>query len=311
MFLEESAELEGYALIDSGNNQRLERFGDFVLARPDPAILWKPSLPENVWLQADATFLRKSEEKGMWSLRTEVPDKWMLGYTYKGITVSFSAKLTPFKHTGIFPEQVSNWNFIIDQAQSMGLASQGPLSDKTTKKPKLLNLFGYTGIASVVAAKAGFDVTHVDSSKPTLEWARENMQTSNLPDDAIRWILDDCIKFVKREERRGVSYDAIILDPPAFGRGAKGEVWKFNEQLPELLDALTHICSENFKFLIINSYAVSVSAILLKNVLADFMIAANLGKRNIEYGELVIQQQIQNSTDVGRVLSTGIFGRLY
>ena len=269
MFLEESAALEGYALLDSGNNQRLERFGDFVLVRPDPAILWKPSLPESVWLQADATFFKKSEEKGMWSLRTEVPDTWMLGYTYKGISVAFSAKLTPFKHTGIFPEQVSNWNFIIDQAQHMGLVTEVPVSEKSTKKSKLLNLFGYTGIASVVAAKAGFDVTHVDASKPTLAWARENMQASQLPDDAIRWIFDDCLKFVKREERRGSKYDAILLDPPAFGRGAKGEVWKFNEQLPELLEALSHICSDDFKFLIINAYAVSVSAVLLKNLLAD------------------------------------------
>jgi 23S rRNA (cytosine1962-C5)-methyltransferase len=304
MILEEIGQLEGYELVDSGEGMRLEKFGEYLLARPDPAALWKKTLPESEWKKADAEFTRSVEDKGSWNIRGKVPEKWLMNYqpassqNKTNSEISFYAKLTPFKHTGVFPEQVSNWNFISKQ-----LAAKA--SD--VKQTKLLNLFGYTGIPSVLAAKLGAQVTHVDASKPTIGWAQENMLASGLPENSIRWILDDALKFVKREVRRGAIYDAIIMDPPAFGRGAKGEVWKFHEQFPELLNEVVKLVNpEYFKFIIINAYAVSVSALLLKNMLEDFAAEAKLGAAaKIDYGELVLEQSNK------RKLSTGIFGRLY
>ncbi len=291
MISEELSTLEDYELLDSGGGYRLERFGDYLLSRPDPAVLWKKTLPESVWQKADAVFVKNGEEKGAWKSKG-LPVKWPMHYAKgKSHELTFFAELSPFKHTGVFPEQSANWDFIVQRAS---------IAKTKGKKLRVLNLFGYTGIASVLAAKLGCEVTHVDASKPSLDWARQNMLASGLPDDAIRWILDDCLKFVKREVKRGKEYDAVILDPPAFGRGAKGEVWKFNEDLPILLDNLKEILSKDFQFVIINAYAVSVSSLLLKNLLEDFS-----EKRKIDYGELVIKEKS------GRLLSTGIFARLY
>lgn len=277
MILEEASNLEGYELLDSGEGYRLEKYGEYVLARPDPGVLWKKSSPK-LWERADATF-----ESSGWQMKTKMPKAWLIHYR----DISFYAKLSPFKHTGIFPEQAANWDFISNNSAGAG-------------KLKFLNLFAYTGIASVLAAKLGWETTHVDASKPSLTWAKENMLASGLPENAIRWIYEDCLKFVKREARRGNKYDAIVLDPPAFGRGPKGEVWKFGEDMPELLNTVAAILSPNFKFLIVNAYAVSVSSLLLKNMLED------LGtKQKIDYGELVLKQKNNRS------LSTGIFARLY
>lgn len=299
MILEEFAKLEGHELIDSGDGMRLERFGDYVLTRPDPAVLWGKSLPDSEWQKADAVFEKKGGEndRGEWGFPENLPQKWMMHFSpenYPDQKISFFAELSPFKHTGVFPEQAANWNFMAERILEAK-------KDNPERKLKVLNLFGYTGIASVLAAKLGCEVTHVDASKPSITWAKENMLASGLPDDAIRWILDDCLKFVKREVKRGVKYDAIIMDPPVFGRGTKGEVWKFNENLPELLAEVKQIISDDFKFLIINAYAVSVSSLLLKNLLEEFKLS---GKK-VEYGELVLQERSS------RLLSTGIFGRLY
>ncbi len=298
MIKEELGKLPGYELLDTGDGYRLERFGSFVLQKPDPAALWKRSLPESEWKKADAVYIKRGEDRGSWKVdNKKMPEKWLLDYTIPqlGERISFHAKLNPFKHTGIFPEQAANWDFISEQLQS---------AKKQNKEVKLLNLFGYTGIASVLAAKLGAKVTHVDASKPSIGDAKENMLASGLPEDSIRWILDDAVKFVKREVTRGQKYDAIILDPPAFGRGARGEVWKFNEDLPKLLELLQKICSDDFQFLIINAYAVSVSSILLKNLLEDF--SKTMSPKFIDYGELVLKQKTGN-----RMLSTGIFARLY
>ena len=295
MFLEEIGHLPGYELIDSGAGARLERFGSYVLSRPDPAVLWDRALPETEWKKTDAEYVKNSEEKGAWKIRTKVPEKWLMDFTPKAAPqakLSFYAELTPFKHTGVFPEQAANWEFM---AEKLGAAK--PAGSRL----KVLNLFGYTGIASVLAAKLGADVTHVDASKPSITWAKENMLASGLPEDAIRWILDDSLKFVKREVKRESFYDAVILDPPAFGRGAKGEVWKFNEDLPKLLKEVQKLLKPDFKFLIINAYAVSVSAILLKNLLEDFKVP----QAKIDYGELILKEK-----SAGRALSTGIFARL-
>ncbi len=338
--LEEIGNLDGYELLDSGitesgEGERLERFGDFVLVRPDPAALWQKKLSENEWQNANAIFRKRGssdsssnegDEIGNWQIRGKVPEKWLMNYEIPHAVlqndpsasdkISFYAKLTPFKHTGIFPEQVSNWNFISEKF-SVAASSVRNSTDENSKdaaRPKFLNLFGYTGIASVLAAKLGFAVTHVDASKPSITWAKENMLLSALPEDAIRWIFDDALKFVKREVNRGNKYDAILLDPPAFGRGPKGEVWKFNEGLPVLLSEIRKILSNDFRFVIVNAYAVSVSALLLKNMLEDF----GFEKRKIDYGELILRESGKDSRgaeaqkkDSGRKLSTGIFARLY
>jgi 23S rRNA (cytosine1962-C5)-methyltransferase len=315
MILEECGRLKGYQLIDSGEGMRLERFGDFVLARPDPGALWQRSLAESEWKKADAEFRRGIEDKGEWNTRGKVPERWVMEYgDIKGAAkniknakgdakgdansdIKFYAKLTPFKHTGVFPEQAANWDFIREHLK---------------KDDRVLNLFGYTGIPSVLGAKLGAHVTHVDASKPSIGWAQENMKLSGLPENAIRWILDDALKFVKREVRRGTKYEAIIMDPPAFGRGAKGEVWKFHEQFPELLhEAAKLINPTTFNFVIINAYAVSLPALMLKNMLEDFSVEAKLpAGRVIDYGELILEQE-KNPNQKTRKLSTGIFGRLY
>ncbi|GAC1414272.1 MAG: class I SAM-dependent methyltransferase [Candidatus Doudnabacteria bacterium] len=248
MIKEEIGNLKGYELLDTGEGYRLERFGEFTLQKPDPGVLWHKRLSKAEWDKADALYIRTEEDRGNWRITNEnMPQKWILDYEIPSseisshsskAKISFYAKLNPFKHTGIFPEQVANWDFISEKLQAK----------KDKKEINLLNLFGYTGIASVLAAKLGAKVTHVDASKPSISDAKENMLLSGLPEDSIRWILDDAVKFVKREVTRGNKYDAIILDPPAFGRGAKGEVWKFSEDLPILLEALRKICSDNFQF---------------------------------------------------------------
>lgn len=317
MFLEEIGNLPGYELIDTGQGARLERFGDFILDRPDPAVLWQRALPESEWQKAVARYVKSGEERGKWQQLKRsgvLPEKWLMHFKPEAgdgdktggaaaqPEISFFAQLTPFKHTGIFPEQAANWNFIARILADHKAA--GPAKPQI----KFLNLFGYTGIASILAAKLGAEVTHVDASKPSITWAKENMLASGLREDAIRWILDDSLKFVKREAKRGKTYDAVLLDPPAFGRGAKGEVWKFNEDLPKLLKELQNIVAADFKFLIINAYAVSVSALLLKNLLEDFQPQGKIAPaRKIDYGELILKEKSARA----RQLSTGIFARLY
>jgi 23S rRNA (cytosine1962-C5)-methyltransferase len=205
-----------YELLDSGENMKLERFGEVVLARPETEALWAKMRPE-LWDMAHAVF-EFGEGKGSWNVKKQVPDSWQMA---RG-PIKFFAKLAGFKHVGVFPEQESNWVWVKDQVKKLG-------------EPKVLNLFGYTGIASLAAAHAGAHVTHVDSSKQSLDWAHDNARASGIAEDKIRWIPDDALAFVKREVRRGAKYEGIILDPPAFGRGAKGEVWKIEEDLPKLL----------------------------------------------------------------------------
>lgn len=274
-----------YELIDSGEGRRLERWKNYLLDRPDPQIIWKKTLPASEWDRADAFFKRISEDKGAWSIKTKIPEKWEL--EYKG--VKFLAKLTPFKHTGVFPEQHSQWDYIYDSINS---------ADRTAN---VLNLFAYTGIASLFAAKAGAKVTHVDSSKPAITWANENRIINGMEDSPIRWIIDDAIKFTAREIKRGIKYDAIIMDPPAYGHGPTGEVWDFNRDFPKLLTNCRQILSDTPLFVLANAYAISSSSITLANTLNDYF--GNLGG-GIENGELTIKE-----TSAGRLLSTGIWAR--
>lgn len=272
-----------YELLDSGDGRRLERFGAYVLSRPDPQAIWRRSLGEREWEDTDAVYVKTDSDKSEWDVKTKMPKKWTL--RYKDLT--FQAKLSPFKHTGIFPEQSLHWDWM-----------QG-LIEKVRRPISVLNLFGYTGGATLAVAAAGASVTHVDASYPSIGWARENQRLSGLQDAPIRWMEDDCLKFVSREIRRGSQYDAIILDPPAYGRGPKGEAWIFNYNFPVLIEECMKILSDTPLFLLVNAYAISSSSLMLENVLAD-----HLKQGAIECGELAIREK-----SAGRLLSTGIYAR--
>lgn len=276
-----------YALLDSGDGFRLEQFGKYRLVRPDPQIIWKPRLHPSEWQKIDALF---SPEKKKWVIKTNVPEKWQMHYK----DLSFYAKLSPFKHTGVFPEQILQWDFIEAKVR-------GRKSEVGNKDVKVLNLFGYTGIASLVAAQAGASVTHVDASRPTIGWARENQTASGLEKKPIRWILDDAVKFVQREVKRGNYYDGIIMDPPIYGHGPDGEKWDFTESFPKLLALCRSLLTKQPLFILINAYAISASSLMLENVLQDYV--TDLGG-SIEVGELALEEQ-----SAKRLLSTGIFAR--
>jgi 23S rRNA (cytosine1962-C5)-methyltransferase len=247
--------LADYELIDSGDGAKLERFGDRTVARPEPQALWKPSLPADEWARmADATFIRdaKSDEKGQWQLKQGVPDRWMMGYSRGDMRLRMRLALTGFKHVGVFPEQAANWDFIYDTLREI----------KSDGAPKVLNLFAYTGGATLAARSAGAEVTHVDSVKQTVNWARDNAESSGFA-DGIRWIVDDAPKFVRREVRRGSLYDGIVLDPPAYGRGPEGEKWVLEQGLDQMLE----LCAQLLRphgFLVLTLYSLGLSALVAR-----------------------------------------------
>ncbi|MFA5996326.1 MAG: class I SAM-dependent methyltransferase [Candidatus Paceibacterota bacterium] len=270
-----------YELLDSGENMKLERFGSIIIARPETQALWKKQRPE-LWETAHAVFAFR-DKRGTWDTKASVPESWEVSW---GDT-RFSAQLTGFKHTGIFPEQAPNWEWLKEQTKKL-------------EQPKVLNLFGYTGIASVVAAQADAFVTHVDASKQSLDWAHANARRSGVGEDRIRWVLDDALAFVKREARRGALYEGIILDPPAFGRGAKGEVWKIEENLPELLEALKSVFSDKpGSFFLLNGYAAGYAPLSFAQA-----VESTFGAADGDCGELFIQE----SSSL-RVIPAGIYVR--
>lgn len=272
-----------YALLDSGDSMKLERFGSLTVARPETQAVWAKRAPE-LWQSADATYVSR-EGKGRWESKKPLPESWPLAW---GDT-RFTAKLTNFKHTGLFPEQAPNWKWSADRIKT--LASQG------TPEVRVLNLFGYTGVASVVAAQAGAQVTHVDASKQSLDWAHDNARLSEIPEDKIRWILDDALAFAKREVRRGAKYDGIILDPPAFGRGAKGEVWRIEDDLLPLLREVHALLADTpGAFVILNGYAAGYTARSFAQA-----IESVFDDPDGEAGELYIAEQ-----DSSRVIPAGV-----
>lgn len=272
-----------YELIDSGLGEKLERYGSVIVHRPDPQALWPKHLPESEWKKADAVFTR--EERGAsWEVKKGTPERWQI--THGGL--KFWIKPTSFKHTGLFPEQATNWSWIQDCVKNAGR----PVS--------VLNLFGYTGGASLAAAAAGADVCHVDGSKTVVSWARENAGLSGLGDKPIRWILDDARGFLKREIKRGKKYDGIILDPPAFGHGANKEVWKIEDDLLPFLKTCREAMSDQPLFFLVNGYASGYSPIAYDNNLMDLF--GETGTREI--GELTIRE-----SKGGRLLPAGIFAR--
>lgn len=277
--------LTDYELIDTGGFEKLERFGRYVLTRPEPQAVWDKSLPEEEWERlSDAVFKRdkNSDEKGMWTTKKGMPDHWT--FTYKSDLLHLKSKisLSSFKHVGLFPEQAVNWEFI---AQKIGAMS--------TPQPTVLNLFAYTGLASLAARQKGADVTHVDSVKPVLSWARANMEMSEL--DNIRWMAEDALKYVKREVRRGKKYNGIILDPPAYGRGPNGEKWLLEQHINELLEHTVQLLTERDFFLIINLYSLGFSVMILENLFKKHFP----GAPNSEFGELYLEDRNTNKLPLG------------
>jgi 23S rRNA (cytosine1962-C5)-methyltransferase len=273
---------EGYALLDSGMEQKLERFGDVVLSRPDPQALWPKKLATSDWGLANGVYEREGKE-GKWT--GSIPKEWEVKFG----GLSFLIKPSSFKHTGLFPEQLSNWEWGSDLIKNAGR----PVS--------VLNIFGYTGGATIAAAAAGASVTHVDASKTAVAWAKENAKLSGLEDKPIRWIIEDALTYLRREVKRGVKYDGIIMDPPAFGHGPKDELWKFEEHFLELMNLCLELISDKPLFVLINGYAAGYSPLAFAYNLDGFV--KKFGG-SIEYGDLTIAEEGSE-----RVLPCGIFAR--
>lgn len=271
-----------YELIDSGDYEKLERFGKYVIRRPEPQAVWRRSLPEAEWeVKADATFRKEKgklsqdgNDKGVWIQKRGMPDQWFISYDYKEMHLKFRLGLTSFKHVGIFPEQAENWNFIYDTIQ-----------DIKEPEPRVLNLFAYTGGASIAAKSAGADVTHVDSVRQVITWSRENMEASGL--DNIRWIVEDALKFCRREVKRGKKYHGIILDPPAYGRGPDGEKWVLEDNIAEIMALCSSLLEDKSSFLILNLYSMGFSSVIAENLIKDYFPDV----RDCECGELIVPEQ--------------------
>ena len=259
MLEELKTRFDDYELIDSGDFEKLERFGRYVTRRPEPQAIWRRSLPEEEWRRrADAWFERetRSDERGKWRLREGMPERWTISYTYKTMRLNMRLGLTSFKHVGIFPEQAENWNFIYDRCSA--LAARGAA-------PRVLNLFAYTGGATLAACAAGAEATHVDSVRQVVSWARENMEQSQL--EGVRWVVEDALKYVRRAVRRGSRYEGIVLDPPAYGRGPEGEKWILEEQIGEMLSLCAQLLRSEGAFLVLNLYSMGLSAMLARTAL--------------------------------------------
>lgn len=286
IILEYPANWKDYTLLDSGDGSKLEQYGPYRLLRPEPEAVWKPALPESEWQKADASYKPSPEENGgHWVFRKDFIDRWQMKYG----DLRFHAQLSGSRHMGVFPEQACQWDWVTD------------LLRKSKTKPKVLNLFGYTGLASLTAVSAGATVTHVDASKKVVLWAKENQVLSNIDQASIRWIVDDAVKFVQREARRGSLYDGVILDPPKFGRGPKGEVWEFYKLLPTLLQACREVLKPKPLFVQLTAYAVKASAITLLQAVDEMMHGLN---GITTAGEIGLREQ-----SAGRFLSTAIFAR--
>lgn len=278
---------EDYELIDSGDFEKLERFGRYITRRPEPQAIWQKSLSEDEWRRmATASFRREggSEERGRWSLSPQQPEQWRISQRVGDKKITLRLGLTSFKHVGVFPEQAENWNFIFESVK--GLQKGG------TQRPKVLNMFAYTGGASLAAAAAGAEVTHVDSVKQCISWARENMEESRL--EGIRWVVEDALKFARREVKRGHRYEGIILDPPAYGRGPEGEKWVLEQNIVEMLSLCAEMLQEG-GFLVLNLYSMGLSALLAKS-------AVNQLIRNPkweQFGELYFTDRAGKSLPLG------------
>lgn len=283
-----------YELIDSGGGEKLERFGAYTLIRPEPQAIWRKTLSEKEWQsRSQARFVREQKDryrfaddvKGGWTRERGMPESWEIAYQYKDLNIRLRLALTSFGHVGIFPEQGSNWNFIFDSLQA-----------HRNQPQRVLNLFAYTGAASVVARRCGADVVHVDASKPSITWANENMNRNGLKD--IRWVHEDALKFVRREVRRGNKYQGIIMDPPPYGRGPDGEKWTLQEKLDELLEHASRLLAEQGSFFILSLYAAGLSPLVGYNA-----VTSHMTPKDPEFGEFYLKSQ------TGKHLPMGTFMR--
>ena len=275
-----------YELIDMANGEKLERWNDIILIRPDPQIIWKDKTSPKDWEKCNAIYKRSKTGGGAWEYKSRLPSSWHVKYK----NLIFNIKPMGFKHTGLFPEQAVNWDWMIDKIRLQ------------KREIKVLNLFAYTGGATCSCLSAGASVCHVDSSKGMTAWAKENVESSGLKDKKVRYIVDDVLKFVKREIRRGNKYDAIIMDPPSYGRGTNGEVWQFEENIYDLVETCKEVLSDDPLFFLINSYTTGISASVLENILS--LTVGKKYKGKISSGELGLP--MKNS---GLVLPCGIYGR--
>jgi 23S rRNA (cytosine1962-C5)-methyltransferase len=274
-----------YELIDSGGFEKLERFGKYILIRPEPQAIWRKAVDEDQWKRmAHAKFVREQTDKfrftddvkGGWSKDPKMPESWQVAYEYNTLKLTLRLALTGFGHVGVFPEQGNNWNFIYDTITAWNIP-----------QPRVLNLFAYTGAASVVARAAGAEVVHCDASRPGLNWANQNMQLNNLTN--IRWVYEDAFKFVRREVKRGNKYNGVIMDPPPYGRGPEGEKWTLQEQLDELIQMSSELLEKNNNFFILSMYAVGLSAVVGFNVAKTYF-----DLKNAEFGEFYLKSKHQD-----------------
>ena len=275
-----------YEIIDMANGEKLETWKDIVLVRPDPQIIWKNKSKPEEWKNANARYNRSKTGGGSWEYKKSLPKSWQV--KYKNLT--FNIKPMGFKHTGLFPEQAVNWDWMIDKIKN------------AKREIKVLNLFAYTGGATVACLSAGASVAHVDSSKGMVEWAKENVTSSGLRDRPVRYIVDDVVKFVNREIRRGNKYDAIIMDPPSYGRGTNGEVWQFEDNIYDLVELCGKVLSDNPLFFLINSYTTGISSKVLEDIL--YLTIAKEHKGKVYSGEIGLPMK-----DSKIVLPCGIYGR--
>lgn len=282
-----SSDWRDYQCIDAGNGEKLETWGNITLRRPDPQAIWRIT-QDKLWDQVDGRYYRSSRGGGEWEFYKKLPEFWVVRYK----ELSFKVTPTNFKHTGLFPEQATNWDYIIDKI-------------KHANRPiKVLNLFAYTGGATVASSYAGAEeVVHVDAAKGMVQWAKENAKLSGLENNHIRYIVDDCLKFVEREARRGHKYDAIIMDPPSYGRGPNGEVWKFEDSIYELIEACMKILSDKPLFVLVNSYTTGISSTVLENILKT-TILKQYPNGSVDAGEVGLPIQHNQL-----VLPCGIYGR--
>ena len=285
-----------YELLDCGDFLKLERFGNYVTIRPEPQAVWSPRWTMREWEQkAHVRFVPQSSSAGVWKKLREMPDQWQVKYelnTQDGrkAAIKFRLGLTSFKHVGIFPEQSANWDYIYNSITKMKVET-----------PRVLNLFAYTGGASLAAKAAGADITHLDSIKQVVSWARENMELSGL--ENIRWVVEDAMKFVKREMKRGKKYHGIILDPPAYGHGPNGESWKLEEQINEMMQSVASLLEEEEHFIILNTYSLGFSSLIIENLFRDFICGKDM--KGAEIGEIYLP------ATAGNKLPLGVFGRYF
>ena len=280
---------EDYELLDAGNGEKLERWKDIILRRPDPQAIWPIDTDNSLWNSSHAVYHRSNKGGGSWEYLQSFPEEWTINYR----NLTFRISPTNFKHTGLFPEQCYNWDWIMDKVAA-----------NKDKELRILNLFAYTGGATIAASYAGAsEVVHVDAAKGMIEWAKKNRALTNIHDNKIRFIVDDCLKFVEREKRRGRTYHGIIMDPPSYGRGPNGEMWKFEKEIVNLIDACLEILDDEAIFFLINSYTTGFSPVVLENLMRK-TILDRINKGNVEAYELLLP-----TTHSDLLLPCGISGR--